>query len=148
VVNQILLKKHEFKPSFVESHITEFVSLQEILASTITDTNGFKTFRVLKHGRTTGWTAGVSNEIQSNIQRETDRITREWCVVDLPEGMNFGKKGDTGTAVVDYSGRLVGFLHGAASSDSHGGMGVTYITPIEWVFENIEATLGVKVALD
>jgi hypothetical protein len=146
-LNSKLGPRDIFTPQTADTHLTTHVKLQEALNPTTMDTDGFPTFRVMKYGRTTHWTAGVSNELWSDCQREPGRITTEWCILDLPSYGRFSEGGDSGSIVFDYKGRIVGVLHGGGAPKSV-GMDMTYITPIEWLFENIEKTLGATVDLD
>jgi hypothetical protein len=65
----------------------------------------------LKHGRTTGWAAGSLNDIESNVQ-DRDTITKELCIINIPNTYVFSAKGDSGSTIIDFSGRIVGILHG------------------------------------
>lgn len=120
-------------------------TIGEVLDNCVTAADESRTFRVFKVGRTTGLTAGTFNEIRSDCQRGDKGPTREWCIIDLYSIGRFARKGDCGSPVFDYQGRLVGILNGVLSDSV--GSGVTYMTPIEWVFENIEKTIGNKVTL-
>ena len=73
-------------------------------------------------------------------------ITKEWCILDLPwdQSWRFSKCGDEGSIVLNYRCRIAGFLYGGGTSKS-AGKDITYITPIEWLLEDIEKTLGVTV---
>jgi hypothetical protein len=120
--------------------ITETISLNEVLNSPVSDTAGERSFRVLKHGRTTHWTAGVVNEIKSDCQREQGEIITELCVLNLIKRVEFTRPGDSGTLVIDYHGRAVGVAHGGGTPLSE-GTEYHYVTPIEWLFEDIKDTL-------
>jgi len=98
----------------------------------------------MKCGRSTAWTVGISNELQSDCQRDGRVVSTEWCIIDQP-GSNtvFSMKGDSGAAVLDFTGRVAGILHGGGHTKSSGAE-LTYATPIEWIFEDIKEHLGVK----
>ncbi|PMD42944.1 hypothetical protein L207DRAFT_563751 [Hyaloscypha variabilis F] len=132
----------EFKGTIQTTHIP----LQDIRDPKVKDKDGFPSLRVLKYGRTTHWTVGISNEVLSDCQRENGIISKEWCVIDdnLHRGGRFSDRGDSGAMVFDYHGHLAGMIHGGGVPKASGKQ-MTYVTPIEWVFQNIERTLGVEV---
>ena len=112
--------------------------------------HGFPTTRVLKHGRTTGWTAGFVAEIFSDCQREEGVITKEICVIDLPlayPDSTFSAKGDSGSVVIDTKSRIVGVVHGGGTRLS-GGKRMSYVTPIEYLLEEFERALGCSVEIN
>ena len=120
--------------------ITSDISEAGIRTSSTIDIHGEPVLRVIKHGRTTQWSAGVSNEIRSECQREVGMLTREWCIVDLSGGFSFSERRDSGSIITDYRGRIVGILHGGGRSMGS-GMDTTYATPIGCLLEDIRATL-------
>jgi hypothetical protein len=65
-------------------------------------------------------------------------ISTEPCVLNLVKG-EFAKPGDSGALVIDYHGRAVGVAHGGAPLGE--GAEYHYVTPIEWLFEDIRGTL-------
>ena len=74
-----------------------------------------RSLRVVKHGRSTGWTCGTLNELRSDCRHvlpgQPDLITTEWCVFNLPHVEHFSSKGDSGAAVIDFNGKIVGMVH-------------------------------------
>jgi hypothetical protein len=98
--------------------------------------------RVLKRGRSTGWTAGRLNEFKSAVKHQDSPVTWELVVVNLRHNHLFSKPGDSGSLVFDRFGDVVGLLHGNLDSE-------TLLTPIEAVFADIKACTGAtKVQLD
>jgi hypothetical protein len=98
---------------------------------------------MLKFGRTTGWTAGVSNEIKSDLQREPGVISKEWCILDksvIPRKL-FSEKGDSGSFVFDFKGRLGGMIHGG---DDDRISPMTYVTHVDHLFESIKEEFDMK----
>ena len=67
-----------------------------------------KALRVVKNGRTTGWTAGISNEIRTDC-RVNGLDTEEWCILSGTE-YPFASPGDSGALVVDSDGRPGGLF--------------------------------------
>ena len=120
--------------------ITKAISLNEVLNYPVLDTAGERSFRVLKHGRSTHWTAGVVNEIKSDCQRELGEISTELCVLNRTRNAEFTRRGDSGALVIDYHGRAVGVAHGGGALLS-GCTQFHYVTPIEWLFEDIKDAL-------
>jgi hypothetical protein len=109
--------------------------------------------RVLKHGRTSGWTAGSLNQLASNCSRnegegERQLVTTELCVVNLYSKTrpfnNFSFEGDSGASVIDLKGRVVGMLHGGNGKSQHHALEIAYVTPMEWVLEQIREALGLE----
>lgn len=104
---------------------------------------------VTKRGRTTGWTNGNVNGIESGL-----RLTRRsgnndylayqkevssWCV--LPSGSNqFALTGDLGSFILDQRGRIVALLYAA-----HPAIGHTYCIPFSVVLKDIEVVTGGQV---
>jgi hypothetical protein len=125
---------------------TEIIKLAEIQNPAVTDANGDPSLRVMKYGRTTRWTAGVSNEILSDCQRDSGMISKEWCIINLSHANPFSEKGDSGAVVIDYKGRIGGILHGEGCTLSD-GREFTYVTPLHWLFSDIEKTTGWSVEL-
>ena len=114
------------------------------------DHRGYECSRVLKHGRTTGWTAGSLNQLDSNCRRgrESDQpfVTRELCVVNVISNdaklKSFSDPGDSGSCVIDLDGRVIGMLHGGNLQAANHRVEITYVTPMEWVLKGIEEDLN------
>jgi hypothetical protein len=138
-----------FNPQQLEPKLTSYVQFQEVQNSNVEDTDGFPSFRVIKYGRTTHWTVGVSNEVLSDCQRENGRISKEWCIIDEDTRREraFSDRGDSGAIVFDFKGRIAGMIHGGGVLKAS-GKSMTYATPIEWLFESIEQALGVSLRLE
>lgn len=65
----------------------------------------------------------------------------EYCVVNIP-GLNyFSYQGDSGACVVDTKGRVVGMLHSGNGENIPFGAEITYLTPMEWIIQDIKDTL-------
>jgi hypothetical protein len=88
---------------------------------------------VQKSGRTTGFTQGEIQQVDvtANVQYGAGRIAR---FTDQLMAGPMSQGGDSGSAVLDQNGRLVGLLF--AGSDS-----TTIINRIEHVFSTLEVTL-------
>lgn len=101
---------------------------------------------VLKHGRSTGWTCGILNEIRSDCRHvrpgQADVITTEWCVLNVPHTTQFSCEGDSGAAVIDYDGKIVGMVHRGNAKSGRYRAEITYVTPMDWIVEDIKATMG------
>jgi hypothetical protein len=65
----------------------------------------------------------------------------EYCVVNIP-GLNyFPYQGDSGACVIDIEGRIVGMLHSGNGENIPFGAEITYLTPMEWIIQDIKDTL-------
>jgi len=114
------------------------------------DHRGYECFRVLKHGRSSGWTAGTLNQLDSNCRRAGKEkqpfVTRELCVVNVISGsakLNaFSYGGDSGSCVIDLDGRVIGMLHGGNLHAEDSCAEITYVTPMEFVLKGIEEDLN------
>lgn len=104
------------------------------------------TLRVIKHGRSTGWTCGSLNELRSDCRHvlpgQPDLVTTEWCVFNLPRVEHFSSKGDSEAAVIDFGGKIVGMVHRCSAKSESYRAEMTYVTPMDWVIEDIKETMG------
>lgn len=64
-----------------------------------------------------------------------------WVIVTLDKYVFFSGKGDSGSVVFDLDGRVGGILD-AGSGCNYLLLDLTYITPIGWIIEDIEAKVG------
>ena len=103
-----------------------------------------------KRGGATGMTWGCCNELKSVLLEEDNTWSMEWCVV--PGIMHrrcrtFSEPGDSGSAVFDVSGRVVGIIHaGAAGPGMRPSLDTTYVTSMEWLQEDMK-TCGYSVEI-
>jgi Peptidase family S64 len=101
--------------------------------------------RGIKFGRTTGYTTGVLNAIQSHCMLpNSDGESVEWCFVG--NKCEFSRKGDSGSFVLSVLGELGGIIIGGTTSH-YDYTDLTYVTPINEVFQDIEQRLGYTVHL-
>ncbi|KIY68358.1 hypothetical protein CYLTODRAFT_443396 [Cylindrobasidium torrendii FP15055 ss-10] len=140
-----------FKGSFVDlarpqtpishTHRTVFeLPLRRIVPSS----SSSAPFIVLKNGSASGLTFGRSSSLTSFVRDpQTGAAVTLWPVFnDLPvRGGNrdcpaFAAPGDSGTAVVDAQGRVLGMLVGSAASDEE-NVDVSYVLPMESVWEDV-----------
>ncbi|KAI9800553.1 MAG: hypothetical protein M1825_004102, partial [Sarcosagium campestre] len=125
-------------PNDLEQPLMNTVSFAQAMKATTNDTDGFPTFRVVKHGRTSGWTAGRMNELRSDCVRERGSLpTTELCIAGI-KGKPFSHPGDSGSPVMDGRGHLMGILNRGGLST---GQDLTYVMPIEWLVEDVETSL-------
>jgi hypothetical protein len=96
---------------------------------------------VLKRGKTTGVTCGVTNEIESYVRQYFQEgypfTSKELAVLGI-DGLfiPFSGRGDSGALLVDAQGRMVGMItEGTGSSDR---TDVTYVTPMVFLLEDME----------
>jgi len=90
---------------------------------------------MLKFGKTTGWRVGVSNEIESDLNRESSVISKEWCILDksVLSRQLFSEKEDPGSLVFDFKGRLGGMIH---IGDDNWLALVTYMTHVDHLLKH------------
>ncbi|KAI5860563.1 hypothetical protein GGS23DRAFT_228973 [Durotheca rogersii] len=98
---------------------------------------------VVKHGHFSGFTTGISNQVKSVVRwpyRDLTFESEEWCV--LGSGLTFSQtafssRGDSESCMFDLQGRIGGMLVGGSQSQGGGCYDVTYVTPMEWLLEDI-----------
>ncbi|KAI9837412.1 MAG: hypothetical protein M1837_002979 [Sclerophora amabilis] len=100
-------------------------------------------------GARTGISMGRFSEIDSNVEFRdegmTNRVgkTTETVFVPSKTYVRFSERGDSGAFVLDKSGRLCGMLLGGKLKNES----VSYVTPMEVIFEDIENVTGRRVSL-
>lgn len=58
-------------------------------------------------------------------------------------GDSFLSKTDLGAAVIDFDGKIAGMVHrGSAKSERAYSAEMTYVTPMDWILEDIKTTMG------
>lgn len=98
---------------------------------------------VLKLGGTTGLTIGRANNVFSYTRRHFSENnsgdSMEWAILPFDHSSGaFSAAGDSGSAIVDGTGRIGGLLtSGSGATDS---IDVTYATPIDFVLETIRSS--------
>ncbi|KIY62193.1 hypothetical protein CYLTODRAFT_447344 [Cylindrobasidium torrendii FP15055 ss-10] len=107
---------------------------------------------VLKNGYTTGLTFGCACNLVSLVRDPDTGTTSTVCAVfNGPRHLNnpgsdrtgkgdcpaFAAPGDSGSAVVDAQGRILGILVGCAASDDKAD--VSYVLPMEQVWEDVKS---------
>jgi len=100
---------------------------------------------VLKQGASTGLTFGETSGVVSVVRDATanGRYSKELSIVGI-NNQPFSRSGDSGSAIVDVTGRVVGILNGGAK---HGARtdneqrkcnDLTYATPAYWILDRME----------
>lgn len=101
-----------------------------------------------KVGATTGLTIGRFSKYKDGVKLDHDKHISsgpscEAALIGCPErlagGPVFADRGDSGAAVWDGSGRLVGLVFTGHAPRQAGKQALAYVTPIEDVFEDIIA---------
>ena len=93
---------------------------------------------VLKRGKGTKLTLGLSSPVQSYV-RTTERVgtySREWPIYGH-DGGAFAAGGDSGAIVVDRSGRIGGIVTAGQVDGEVDGADITYVTPMWWLLERM-----------
>ncbi|KAM4062896.1 hypothetical protein HRG_013785 [Hirsutella rhossiliensis] len=116
---------------------------------------------VAKRGGSSGLTFGTYNEAKSVIRtttgaNSTQFIALEWCIISYQHDKRmavFSESGDSGACIWDVvERRIAGMLTGGLGRNEVLQIGninlgmavdVTYLTPIEWILEDI-AACGIK----
>ena len=100
---------------------------------------------VCKNGRSTNITAGEVNRMDRviNWEEHPGFISSEVDVLGL--GDDFGAPGDSGSAVFNADGELVGLLIGVDPYANQENSGI--VTPVQDIFEDVEKREGVKIFL-
>lgn len=109
-------------------------------------------FRVGKRGSKTGLTFGTKSAIEAVVRRPTKDqedtlISWEMLVVSrVGDKYKFSEPGDSGSCVFDFQGRVVGILTGSSDAVMSkpneswtGGTDISFVSPIKWVFDDIQA---------
>lgn len=113
--------------------------------------DGTPCFLVLKRGRTTDMTYGIGTEIfsvtRTHIPNGPTFKAKEWPIMPYSkESGAFSAVGDSGAVVFDVRGRMGGLLTaGAEITDT---TDITYVTPMEFLQVDIEATLKRKITIN
>lgn len=115
--------------------LSEVISIDKIAPLVIGQT-------VVKFGKSTGITVGVVSGIKTDSRLpDSPAETCEYTVVGIG-GRKFANRGDSGAFVVQADGALVGMILGGCPDSK-----VTFVTPIDAVFEDIKAQTGWEVLL-
>jgi hypothetical protein len=118
------------------------VPIEEMMHPQTFDKENNPALSVLKRGKTTGVTCGVTNEIMSFVRHYSHEMypftSKELAVVGI-EGLfiPFSARGDSGALVVDAQGRMVGMITGGSGSSN--STDFTYVTPMVFLLKNMES---------
>ncbi|OBT75525.1 hypothetical protein VF21_04954 [Pseudogymnoascus sp. 05NY08] len=144
VIMKIYEEDTTFPADVLSQPLSTVISMEEIedvlKRSGLSDHKDRESMRVVKHGRTSGFTAGSLNEIRSDCYNGGFE-TIELVVVNIPGLNNFSFRGDSGSCVVDLDGRIIGLLHHGNDEKSHSLAEMTYVTPMAWILADIKDTL-------
>jgi hypothetical protein len=124
--------------------IRGIITDDELRKPNMYDENDERCFIVLKHGRTTGLTVGRANNLFSYTRNYfgNNRVSKEWAILPFNHRSGpFCKKGDSGSVIVDGTGRIGGLLTGGSrfSFSSLDSFDIAYATPISSVLEIIHS---------
>ncbi|KFY80080.1 hypothetical protein V499_01055 [Pseudogymnoascus sp. VKM F-103] len=133
--------------------IRDIVPTSEITNPTIhtiagdEDRNPAPCMRVVKCGRSTGWSISEISGIKSDCQRTRGIISTELCIPNVSSSAKFSAVGDSGSIIFDFRGRAVAMIHGGNAIVGNTETIVTYATPAEELLSNITQQLGVSVRM-
>ncbi|KAJ3483757.1 hypothetical protein NLI96_g6110 [Meripilus lineatus] len=113
------------------------------LSGCVSDDSYSKPMQVLKRGHTSKLTVGRSNGIPSYFRMKHDNTwstrLKAWPIYSFLPGRIFAQAGDSGSAVVDRTGRIFGLLFAGASSCAPGtAMDVSFVMPVKFLRERME----------
>ncbi|KAI0854597.1 hypothetical protein F4860DRAFT_520691 [Xylaria cubensis] len=149
--NRVFLGNKEFGPPDSSSREN---TLQ--LTSRNNEVN-LKSFTVAKRGVATGLTFGTKSGIEAVVRRpgaglDGDVYTWELLIVPEKGAKRFSDNGDSGSAIFDFSGRVIGIAtasNGVADVTSTSdvvklreGTDITFAAPIKWVLDDIQDFTG------
>lgn len=105
---------------------------------------GVESIVVAKHGFTSKFTVGLTNEVTSLLREPVagvSRIATEWCVMGHREANKmvrpFSEPGDSGACVFDARGRVGGMITGGNAAG--GSKDVTYASMMDWLIQDIRS---------
>ncbi|TCD61326.1 hypothetical protein EIP91_008587 [Steccherinum ochraceum] len=117
------------------------IGVDEMRNPTTHDQTAAPCIFVLKNGRTSGLTFGRANRALSFIHRKSLGVSKEWTILPSDdkkhEPRHFSTKGDSGSVVVDFRGRIGGILHSGCGSEE--SIDITYVTPISFIMDTIHS---------
>ncbi len=122
-------------------YVDESVSFANVLRKQAEACDKDKEYIVWKCGRTSHFTYGLTSEIKTDyLWKDGVTVSDEWMIKDpLSREVAFSANGDSGSFVFDNDGKVSGLLWGGLYDTF-----VTFVTPIETVFEDIKAQTGAK----
>jgi len=125
-------------PKFLKRGIT----FEELLNKVAIAEEDDHRYVVWKSGRTTHFTFGIVSSIESDYRSSHDVVSDELLVKDYNKQgkyYSFSRGGDSGSFVWDSEGYVAGMLWGGKYENF-----VTYVTPIEYVLEDIRLVCNAK----
>ncbi|KAG0123145.1 hypothetical protein HOY82DRAFT_511576 [Tuber indicum] len=135
--------QHSFKyPPNRLLKVRDIITDSEMRSPQILDENGNQCILVMKRGSATGLTLGRANNIVSfvrNYFNQSDPLTsKEWAIYPYNNRSGpFSARGDSGSAIVDYKGRLGGLITGGSGlTDS---TDITYATPVSFILDSLKS---------
>ncbi|KAM0198908.1 hypothetical protein ACHAQI_012232 [Fusarium lateritium] len=133
----------------LEGHFTE-VELEKPQSDASGPDPDLDAMVVAKYGKTTGYSSGLRNTVLSVLRNPLaggiQGTSDEWCIISAiacgGRRYTFSNKGDSGACIWDMQGRVVGMITaglGSQEARSEQLFDVTYVTPMEWLLEDIRA---------
>ncbi|KAL1983245.1 hypothetical protein VTN96DRAFT_343 [Rasamsonia emersonii] len=112
--------------------------------------NSLMGLQVSKKGRTTGWTDGTVNAIKTDLRLTTEeqhpkvnvygKPISAWAIPTSSKATTaFASRGDSGSFIVEISGKIIGLLFGASYD------GTAYFIPFNVVVADIEKVTRAKI---
>ncbi|KAJ3483736.1 hypothetical protein NLI96_g6109 [Meripilus lineatus] len=113
------------------------------LSGCVPDDSYSTPMQVLKRGHSSKLTVGRSNGIPSYFRMKRDNTwstkLKAWPIYPFIHDSIFAKHGDSGSAVVDRTGRIFGLFFAGASSGAPGrGMDASFVMPVKFLREHME----------
>ncbi|KIO03705.1 hypothetical protein M404DRAFT_15684 [Pisolithus tinctorius Marx 270] len=118
------------------------ISVDETRRPQMVDQDGEKYIMVLKNGGKTGLIIGRANGVFSYtryyFENSPGIISKEWAILPADsKSVPFSALGDSGSIIVDGSGRIDGLLTGGGGTTETSD--ITYATPISFNLERLRA---------
>ncbi|KIX97483.1 uncharacterized protein Z520_06935 [Fonsecaea multimorphosa CBS 102226] len=124
------------------------VPIEELRAPKMRDPQEDPCLIVGKRGGVSDMTWGYLNGLKSVCWNDDNTKSMEMCVVTSTKKKAFSEDGDSGSAVFDVTGRVVGILVGGAKGPcDRESLDVTYVTPMAWLQKDMkDCGYGVEIA--
>ncbi|KAG9019614.1 hypothetical protein FRB90_012460 [Tulasnella sp. 427] len=128
-------------PAFRNLKLQGTIPYDEMRSPRALDQYGKPCLMVVKRGYGSGLTVGRANNFFSYVRSYMDdgsvQTSKEWAILPRDsKSRSFAEQGDSGSVIVDGSGRIGGLLTGGAGDPDD--LDITYATPIDFLLKSME----------